>query len=282
MENLLGLPIDASTHGAQIDQLINWVHVVMAVLFVGWGLYFLFVLWRFRAKKNPVASYEGAKGKFAKGTEVAVAVVEAVLLIAFAVPAWAKWTQEIPEEADAVRIRVVSQQFAWNIHYPGADGVFGNTSPTLVGSANVIGLDSEDPFSHDDIVTINQLHLPVGKQILIGLSSLDVIHSFSLPQMRVKQDAVPGMRIPVQFEAAMTTPEGEIWNIACAQLCGNSHYRMKGYYTIHSQADYEAWLRENAPEPPAAPEPVVDEPMAMDESTEGDEVAPSEDAHAAE
>ncbi len=279
MEKLLGLPIDASVHGAEVDQLITWLHVLMAVLAVGWGLYFLFVLWRFRAKKNPTASYEGAKGKFAKGLEVGVALVEAVLLVAFAVPAWAKWTQEIPEETDAVRIRVVAQQFAWNIHYPGADGVFGNTSPALVGPTNVIGLDNEDPFSHDDIVTINQLHLPVDKQILIGLSSLDVIHSFFLPQMRVKQDAVPGMRIPVQFKAKMTTPEGETWNIACAQLCGNSHYRMKGYYTIHSQADYEAWLRDNAPEPPAPAPPV--EPVAADEPAADGDTAAADDHPAA-
>jgi cytochrome c oxidase subunit 2 len=275
MQELLGMPVDASLHGPALDRMTGWVHLLMAVLFVGWGLYFLYVLWRFRAKKNPQANYDGASGKFSKGVEVGVALVEAILLIGFAVPAWARWTKAIPEDADVERIRVVAQQFAWNIHYPGADGQFGITRPELVGPSNVIGLDHEDPLAKDDIVTINQLRLPVDRPVVVELSSIDVIHSFFLPQMRVKQDAIPGMRIPIQFQATMVTPEGDTWNIACAQLCGNSHYRMKGYYQVLSQEDYAAWLAEKAPKPPAPPAP----PAA--EETPGEPAAADTTADAA-
>jgi len=279
MEPFPGMPFNASAHGSDVDQLMWWVHALMAILFVGWGLYFLYVLFRFRAKKNPVASYEGSKSKFSTYVEVGVAIFEAVLLIVYAVPAWAFRVSDFPSEAEAVRVRVVAQQFAWNIHYPGADGVFGRTDPHLVGPSNVIGLDHADPAASDDIVKLNQMSLPVDKPVLIYLSTLDVIHSFFLPQMRIKQDAIPGMVIPIWFQAAATTPPSadnparkEVWNIACAQLCGNSHYRMKGTYEVLSQEDFETWLADNAPKPPAPAPAAEPAPVQEDGGGEGGEV----------
>ena len=138
---------------------------------------------------------------------------------------------------------MVAEQFAWNIHYPGADGVFGTTRLDLVDAEfNPLGLDRDDPYAVDDITTINQLHIPVNKPVLIQLSSKDVIHSFALPVMRVKQDAVPGMEIPVWF---VPIKIGN-WEIACAQLCGLGHYRMRGFLTVESAEDYEAWLAAEA------------------------------------
>ena len=123
--------------------------------------------------------------------------------------------------------------------------------------SNPIGLDRSSKYGSDDIVTINQMHLPVNKQVLIHLSSKDVIHSFGVPEMRIKQDAIPGMTIPFFFTPTMTSKdflkkiegtkrEGKGYEIACAQLCGNSHYRMRGYVTIESQAEYDSWLTEQA------------------------------------
>jgi cytochrome c oxidase subunit 2 len=253
MEKLLGFPVNASAHGPGLDHMTALVHWLMLVLFVGWGLYFAFVLFRFRAGRQKAAVYEGAKGKLSKYVEVGVAVVEAILLIVYAVPAWARRVADFPPESEATVVRVVAQQFAWNVHYAGADGVFGRTRAELVDATelNFIGLDAADPAARDDIVLQNQLHLPVGKPVIVKLTSLDVIHSFFLPQMRVKQDAIPGMEIPLWFTPTMATPQGEQWNIACAQLCGNSHYRMKGLYTVDDQAGYEKWLADNAPKPPA-------------------------------
>jgi cytochrome c oxidase subunit 2 len=254
-----GLPlVNASTQGPAIDNIISIVHWLMAVLFVGWGVFFIYTLIRFRASKNPKADYHGVKSHFSSYLEVVIAVIEVGLLFGFAFPIWASRINDVPKGPDTVQIRVVAQQFAWNIHYPGPDGVFGKSSVDLVDEAeNPIGLDRSDEFAKDDIFTVNQLHIPVNTPINISLSSKDVLHSFGLPEFRVKQDAVPGMAIPVWFEATMTTEEflettkgsareGKGFEIACAQLCGLGHYRMKGFLTVHEDEGYAAWLDEEA------------------------------------
>ncbi len=108
----------------------------------------------------------------------------------------------------------------------------------LVSADNPLGLDRTDPNAKDDIATINQLNLPVDRPILVHLSSKDVIHSFGLYEMRVKQDAIPGMEIPVWF---IPNRPGD-YEIACSQLCGLGHYRMRGFVTIQSQSDFETWM----------------------------------------
>ncbi|MBT88043.1 MAG: hypothetical protein CMG30_00525 [Candidatus Marinimicrobia bacterium] len=254
-----GLPINASSHGGAVDEVIVLFHWLMLFLFIGWGLFFIYTLIRFRASKNPKADYVGVKSHLSSGLEVAVAAIEFVILIGFAIPIWATRVNDVPNSATgAEEIRVIGQQFAWNIHYPGADGKFGNRDLKLVDEvSNPIGLDRSDLNGVDDFVTVNQLHIPVNKPIRIDLSSKDVIHSFSLPEFRVKQDAVPGMSIPVWFEANMTTDEylqtvegtdreGQGFEIACAQLCGLGHYRMKGFLTVHDNESYAAWLDEQA------------------------------------
>ena len=139
-------------------------------------------------------------------------------------------------------MRVTGEQFAWNAHYPGNDGRFGRRDIKLVGADNPLGLDRTDPDAKDDITTTNQLNFPVNRPVLVHLSSKDVIHSFGLFEMRVKQDAIPGMDIPVWF---IPNRIGE-YEIACSQLCGLGHYRMRGFVSVKSQADYDAWLAEQA------------------------------------
>jgi cytochrome c oxidase subunit 2 len=240
MLQYLGMPVAASAHAAEVDNMLVLVHWLMLVLFVGWGGFFLFVLVRFRKGANPKASYTGAKGKFAKGTEVAVALIEVALLVFYAIPAWARRVTNFPAGNDAVIVRVTGHQFAWEVQYPGADGKFGRTDEKLVSADNLIGLDRKDPDAKDDIVTSNQLNLPVDRPVLVHLSSQDVIHSFGLYEMRVKQDAIPGLDIPVWFIPNRT---GE-YEIACSQLCGLGHYRMRGFVTIQSAADYDKWMAE--------------------------------------
>lgn len=242
MLSYLGLPVAAATHAPDVDSLIVVIHWLMLVLFVGWGAFFLYALARFRRKANPVASYHGAKGKLSKGLEVAIVVIEAVLLLFYAIPAWARRVANFPSESEAVVVRVVGEQFAWNVQYPGADGKFGRTVPTLVSSENPLGLDRTDPNAKDDVTTINQLTLPVDKPILVRLSSKDVIHSFGLTELRVKQDAVPGMDIPVWF---IPNRVGD-YEISCSQLCGLGHYRMRGFVNIKSDADYRAFLAQES------------------------------------
>src|ERR1044071_1809103 len=237
------MPIQASAHAAEIDHMTILVHWLMLVLFVGWGVFFLYVLFRFRRGAHPTASYTGAKGKISKGFEVAVAIIEVLLLVFYAIPAWAKRVKQFPAENEAVVVRVVGEQFAWNIQYPGPDGKFGRTDINKVSADNPLGLDRTDPDAKDDITTINQLTLPVDRPILVHLSSKDVIHSFGLYEMRVKQDAIPGLDIPVWF---IPNRIGD-YEIVCSQLCGLGHYRMRGFVNIKSDADYQAFLTENAP-----------------------------------
>ena len=244
MLNYLGLPVAASSHAAEIDNMMVLVHWLMLVLFAGWGAFFLFVLVRFRSGANPKASYTGAKGKVAKMTEIAVAIVEIVLLVGYAIPAWATRVRQFPSETEAVVVRVVGEQFAWNVHYPGPDGKFGRTDIKLVGPDNPLGLDRNDPNAKDDITEINQLNIPVDRPVLVHLSSKDVIHSFGLYEMRVKQDAIPGMDIPVWF---IPTREGE-YEIACSQLCGLGHFRMRGAVTVQTADAFRQWLADQEKE----------------------------------
>ena len=241
MLNWLGMPPAASAHAGEIDQMMVLVHWLMLVLFVGWGAFFLYVLVKFRAGANPKASYVGAKGKLSKSLEVAVAIIEAVLLVFYAIPAWAKRVQNLPPENEAVVVRVVGEQFAWNMHYPGADGKFGRTDIKLVSADNPLGLDRNDADAKDDITDINQLHVPVNRPVLVHLTSKDVIHSFGLYEMRIKQDAVPGMSIQVGFTPTKTGK----FEIACAELCGNGHYRMRAFLTVEkSEQDLNNWIKE--------------------------------------
>ena len=242
MLNLLGLPVEASTHAAELDHLTVIIHWLMLVLFVGWGAFFLFVLFKFRKGANPHADYHGAKGKLSKVLEIGIVVIEAVLLIFYAIPAWATRVRDFPSESQATVVRVIGEQFAWNVHYPGPDGKFGRTEVSRISADNPIGLDRTDPAAKDDITTINQLTLPVDRPVLVHLSSKDVIHSFGLYEMRVKQDAVPGLDIPVWF---IPNKIGD-YEITCSQLCGLGHYRMRGFVNIKSDADYQAFLAEEA------------------------------------
>ena len=240
---MLGLPINASSHGYEIDQMIYLVHGLMFVLFAGWGVFFVIVLLRFNRWANPKANHAGSTSHFSSVIEMTVIVAEIILLAGFSIPFWAKQVNAFPNRSDIVEVRIVAEQFAWNVHYPGKDGKFGRTSPKLINpQTNPIGLDLTDPNAKDDITTVNQLHIPIGRPTIVHLSTKDVIHCFTLPQMRVKQDVIPGMAIQTWF---IPTKTGQ-WEIGCAQLCGIGHYRMKGFYTVHSEEDYQNWLSKQA------------------------------------
>ena len=286
------MPINASGHGAALDHMTSLVHWLMAILFVGWGLYFVLVLLKFRRGKNPQASYTGTQSHYSTWAEIAVVAVEVILLVGFAIPAWARWVTPHAESEDTVQVRVVGEQFAWNVQYPGADGVFGTYKAELVDAAsNPLGLDKADPFSRDDILSLNQLHLPVDRPVTIRLTTKDVIHSFSLPVMRVKQDAIPGMEIPVHFTPNMVTPEEArfpgcaagktCWEIGCAQLCGLGHYRMRGFLTVHSAEGFADWMTEQVAEQVVIePEDSMEE--SADPASEGDATTVAELADQAE
>jgi cytochrome c oxidase subunit 2 len=259
----LGLPLLASAHGGQIDRLIVWTHVFMLILFLGWGGFYVYALIRFRRSRNPVADYTGVKSHVSNYSEVAVAVVEAVLLFAFSIPIWAARVDRMPPENEALLVEVTGEQFAWNIHYAGPDGKFGRTDLKMLdATSNPLGLDRSDPAAKDDVITLNQLYLPVNRPIIVRLRSKDVIHSFGVPEFRVKQDAVPGLTIPIWFIPNVTTAEMRTrtgkpefqYEIACAQLCGLGHAKMRGFVTVQTAEEFQKWLDDKIKEQ-SAPDP---------------------------
>jgi cytochrome c oxidase subunit II len=259
----LGMQPLAATHGGEIDALIGWIHVFMFILFVGWGGFFIYCLARFRQSRNPVANYTGVTSNVSKYSEIAVAIIEAVLLVGFSIPLWAARVDQRPPESEALVVQVTAEQFAWNVHYPGPDGKFGRTDIKLLDlQSNPLGLDRSDPAGVDDVTTLNQLYLPVNRPIIVKLRSKDVIHSFGVPEFRVKQDAIPGLTIPIWFVPNVTTAEMRTrlgnaefqYEIACAQLCGLGHAKMRGFVTVQSAEEFQTWLSEesklqSAPDP---------------------------------
>ena len=216
----LHLPENVSTYGGQIDGLFHLILWITGVIFVVVEALLLFFLFRYRHREGRVPRYTHGSNRL----EVIWTIVPAVICVILALMSrrsWAEIKQRMPK--DAMNVEVTAEQFAWNIRYPGPDGK----------------LDTAD-----DVVTLNQLHFPVGRPLIVTLHSKDVIHSFFLPEFRVKQDAVPGMTTRIWLEA---TRVGH-WEIACAELCGLGHFRMKGFVTVETPEEFERWLVETAKE----------------------------------
>jgi cytochrome c oxidase subunit 2 len=240
------LPVAASAHAVEIDTIMLLVHVLMLALAVGWGGVFVYSLIRFRQSRNPVASYHGARSRTSTFTEAGIVLAELILLVGFSIPAWATRTRDLPPAHAAVVVRVVAEQFAWNAHYPGRDGIFGRQDPRLLAPDNPLGLDARSPGARDDITTLNEIVVPVGRPVIVQLSAKDVIHSFGVPAMRVKQDANPGMVVPVWFTP---TVAGE-YDVACSQLCGLGHFRMRATLRVVTAEAFEQWLAAQSPSAP--------------------------------
>jgi len=240
LQKLLPMQPLASVEGRDNDTLMYLIHGLVLILFVGWALYYIVVLIKFRQTKNSKATDSHAAHSVSSVVEWGVVVAELVLLFAFSIPFWAVHQASVPTGKNIMEVKVVGQQFAWNVHYAGPDGKFGRSSARFLAE-NPLGLDPHDPDGRDDITTMNQIYLPINKTVIIRLTSKDVIHSFGLPAMRVKQDVIPGMMTSVWF-----TPNklGQ-FEIACSQLCGMGHYRMRGIVNVVSQSDFDQWIAQN-------------------------------------
>ncbi len=199
INEFLGQPPNASSHGYQIDHILEFCHWFMGALFLGWSAFFIFVLIRFRKRRQPGADHLGVRSGISTHLEFSVVLIEAVLLLGFAIPLWAKRVNQFPPGKEALVVHVVAQQFSFNYHLPGPDGQFGRRDVSFVSNSNPLGLDPNDPAGKDDIVTLGELHVPVNRPVIAELSSKDVIHDYFLPAMRIAGDAIPGSLIPIWF-----------------------------------------------------------------------------------
>jgi cytochrome c oxidase subunit 2 len=233
---------DVSGQGAGVDQLIIYVHVLMGVLFVGWIGYFFYVIMRFHKSRNPSADYVGVRSHASSYAEVIVAVVEAVLLIGFAIPVWSSAVDKFPNEKDAVVIKVIAQQFQWNGWYPGPHGKFCANDEKYIAGDNPFGLDKKDPAFKENYFVVNDFLVPLDKPVIVYVSSLDVIHCFTSKPLRVTQDVIPGMVFPAHF----TAKKLGTYQINCAQLCGMGHYKMRGTIKVVPQAEYDKWVADKS------------------------------------
>lgn len=241
--HILGLPERAAVGAKPIDDLMVWVHYLMLVLFIGWIIYFFYVLWRFNARRNAKADYAGSKSSMPKYIEVVIVLAEAVLLLGIAVPLWGKNVQQFPDPKNATVIQIQAQQFGWNYRYAGPDKTFGTQDMKLVSETNIFGVDPKDPSGKDDVQLYNgNIHVVVNKPVIIYLGSKDVIHSLKLVAMRITQDAIPGLRIPLTF----TPTKIGRYQIECAQLCGGGHSAMAGgFVLVETQDEFDKWMNSN-------------------------------------
>ncbi|HEX7654894.1 MAG TPA: hypothetical protein VF607_15400 [Verrucomicrobiae bacterium] len=239
--HILGMPERASVGAKPIDDLIVYVHYLMVALFIGWIIYFGYTLWRFNARRHAQADYVGSTSKIPKYTEIAVVVVEAALLIFCAFPIWASNVARFPDAKDSVVVQVQAQQFGWNFRYAGADGKFGQQDMKLISDSNLFGVDTNDVAGKDDVQYYNgDMHVVLNKPVIVYLSSKDVIHSFKVVSMRVTQDAIPGLRIPLTF----TPTKPGRYQVECAQLCGGGHAAMAGgFVLVQTQEEFDKWMK---------------------------------------
>jgi cytochrome c oxidase subunit II len=231
-------PVSITEHAPAIDRQFMLTMVVVGIAFVLAQVGLGYVVWRFganREKGDERAVYTHGNNRL----EMIWTVVTAVVFISLGVMGQRVWAQLHFSDAPAgsYQVEVVAQQFAWNMHYAGKDGKFGRTDPALIkeDENNFIGLDEKDPNAKDDLTTTT-LAIPVNRPVELILRSKDVTHSFWVPQLRFKQDLVPGMAIRVHFTPTRT---GQ-FQLACAELCGMNHFSMKGTLLVLTEEQHRA------------------------------------------
>jgi cytochrome c oxidase subunit 2 len=240
------VPELASDRGG-LDTLYNVILAITGVAFVLVQFFLGLYIWKFRHREGAPGSYWHESHRI----EMLWTIGTAVVLLPIVFSGLVLWNQvQAAPPDDALVVEAVGAQFQWDFRYPGPDGEFGRFQPELYSLSNPLGIDPDDAASSDDFFRTNQLVLPVNRVVHIRLRSKDIQHAFFLPNFRVKQDLVPGMATSVTFTP---TKVGE-YEIACAELCGLGHYRMRAFLSVMSEADFQRWLSEQtAAEAAAAP-----------------------------
>lgn len=273
------LPVAASEHGVDIDQL--WLISMVLIFIVGiitqWLLhYFAF---KYRGKKTQRATFYADNDKL----EFIWTIIPVIVLAGLIIYGLFTWTDimNVDPEDDPMVIELYAYQFDWRARYGGDDNVLGEANVRLIEGANILGVDTSDPNAQDDIV-VNELHIPKGRKILFKMRSQDVLHSAYMPHFRAQMNCVPGMITQFSFTPTMTTLEmrnteeikekvGRIneirrtnsealvakgeealepyefdYLLLCNKICGNNHYNMQMKIVVDEEDDYKAWIEEQA------------------------------------
>ena len=230
-------PPAISEHAPALDRQFMLTIVIVGISFTAAQIGLGWMVWKYRENVPGRAVYTHGSNRL----EVIWTVVTAVVFVSLAVMGQSVWASLRLHDAPAgaYSVEVVSQQFQWNFHYPGKDNVFGRTDPGLIDDSalNFVGLDETDPNAKDDAVTA-ALAIPVNRPVELRLRSKDVIHSFWVPPLRFKQDLVPGMEIKVHFTANQVGK----YELACAELCGQLHFKMKSFMLVLPQEEHQALI----------------------------------------
>ena len=239
-------PNISANYGQTLDlviSIISWVVLAGAVVVIGLML-FAVIRYRYRPERKALHLHGNFKFEATMVVLVSVFVLggEVFVMGEISGGVWDKIKQQAPE--NSMEIEVLAEQFAWNIRYPGADGKFGKTDRELIDEENPFGMEEEDSAAEDDIVTRGLIHVPVNLPVKVRLRSKDVIHSFFIPELRIKQDALPGETIDVWFQAKET---GEYY-LACAELCGLGHTTMKAGFVVEPIEEFQSWLEKKSEE----------------------------------
>jgi cytochrome c oxidase subunit 2 len=223
----------------EIDAAIALTLLVTGLVFIATNLLLAYFGWRFQDHPGARSAYWHDNPRL----EWTWTGITAAIMAFFLFSALGLWAQvKSPPPADAMLVEVTGQQFAWNVRYPGPDGVLGRTDHAQASQENPIGLVADDPAAKDDVLLLNSMYLPQDRPIRLNVKSMDVIHSFFVPSFRVKQDAMPGMTIEVWF----VPKQAGAYDLGCAEHCGLGHYRMRGKVHVVPAADFDRSLAEAA------------------------------------
>lgn len=232
-------PEVASEHGVGVDGVIQYLLITTGGVLVIGAAALMWFVWSYGRNRptGPPQLSRRAEMLVSLLPVFIMALISETGVLLKGLPVWEEVYGQPPD--GALVIEVTGKQFEWIVRYAGADGVYGQTSPELIENpANMAGLVPDDPAGADDIVLRNQVHVVVDRPVSLKLRARDVLHSFSVPAMRVKQDAIPGSIIPSNFTPTRT---GE-FEIACAELCGMGHYRMRARVIVHEPDEFEEWM----------------------------------------
>ncbi len=255
----------ASEHGSSIDSMMKWTLAITYIAFLATNFALFFYAYKYRTRKGHQAKYI-SHNNTVELVWTGIPAIVMTFLVVGGLDAWNDIMSDVGAEDTYMEIEATGFQFAWQMRYPGPDGLLGRKDFRLINGSNLLGLDWTDPKTHDDIL-VNDVTLPVDQKVRVRITARDVLHDFYLPQFRVKMDAVPGLPTYFVFTPTKTTkewrkglseyaeyqsvdPEDQegrmLWEtrnfeLACAELCGIGHWSMARKVDIMEQEDFDAW-----------------------------------------